>query len=230
MVDCGFSLRQTELRLEQLGTKAMNLDAILVTHEHSDHSKGVAALSRKYQIPVYLTHGTLASGRLDDCSDNCLFATDKSFAIKDLEVQPVAVPHDAREPSQFVMHSAGSSLGILTDLGKVTSWVEQCYAQCDALVLEFNHDTDLLWQGNYPPALKRRVAGDWGHLNNNQAAALLERVDQAKLQHLVVAHVSEANNETDKVAESLTRVLGGLESVVWATQATGYNWLQIDPR
>lgn len=227
MIDCGFSVKQTEARMERLGVKATELDAILVTHEHSDHCQGVAALSRKYHIPVYLTHGTRASSRLDDCAELKVIDCENPFAIGDLDIQPVAVPHDAREPCQFVVHHRGLSLGILTDLGKITPWVERCYRNCDALVLEFNHDVEMLLQGTYPPVLKRRVGGDWGHLSNCQALELLKRVDLERLRFLVTAHLSEANNCPDEVA----RILSGLgpmsAEVVVATQSGGYQWCRL---
>ena len=181
LIDCGFSLRETRRRLALLGLQPEQLTAILVTHEHSDHSAGVSRLARQCNIPVYLTQGTWNSGRLEGCPEVVCFNCEHRFQIGHLEVEAVAVPHDAREPCQFRLHHAGLSVGVLTDLGSATSHVVERFRGCDALVLEFNHDLEMLHSGGYPAALKRRVAGDWGHLNNQQAAALLQRGKQCCL-------------------------------------------------
>ncbi len=176
LVDCGFSIRETTRRLERFGLTPDQLDAILVTHEHSDHCSGVAALSRKFDIPVYMTHGTQSSGRCDNCFQTLNFTFTQNFTVGALEVEAVAVPHDAKEPSQYRFFCGGKSLGVLTDLGSVTPHVVERYRSCDALMLELNHDEEMLRRGVYPHHLKRRVGGDWGHLNNAQAASLLEEI------------------------------------------------------
>lgn len=228
MVDCGFSIRETTRRLLRFGLTPHQLDAILVTHEHSDHCSGVAALSRKFNIPVYMTHGTQSSGRCDNCFRTLNFTFSQNFTVGALEVEAVAIPHDAKEPSQYRFFCNGKSLGVLTDLGSVTPHVVERYRGCDALMLELNHDQELLRSGAYPHNLKRRVGGDWGHLNNAQAASLLEEIDHSGLRHLVVAHISE-NNNTRKLAEqALLGVLSSLDCVVWADQANGFDWLAID--
>ncbi len=228
MIDCGFSLRETTRRLGLLGFEPHQLDAILVTHEHSDHSSGVAILSRKHGIPVYLTHGTVGSGRCDNCFSHRHFSFTERFSIGCLEVQAVAVPHDAREPCQYRFFYRGKSLGVLTDLGSITPHVVDSYRGCDGLVLEFNHDRQLLRDGVYPHHLKHRVGGDWGHLNNMQAAALLDKIDHTMLRHLVVAHVSENNNSRQHAEQALLSVIPALDNVVWADQANGFDWLVLD--
>ncbi|MEQ9462287.1 MAG: MBL fold metallo-hydrolase [Haliea sp.] len=228
LIDCGFSLRETRRRLALLGLQPEQLTAILVTHEHSDHSAGVSRLARQCNIPVYLTQGTWNSGRLEGCPEVVCFNCEHRFQIGHLEVEAVAVPHDAREPCQFRLHHAGRSVGVLTDLGSVTSHVVERFRGCDALVLEFNHDLEMLHSGSYPAALKRRVAGDWGHLNNQQAAALLQQLGMEKLQHLVVAHISENNNCLQRAASALAAVYGPLdERVVFAAQDRGFDWLRL---
>ncbi len=227
MIDCGFSLLQTTRRLQRLGLEPGQLDAILVTHEHTDHSSGVAALSRKHQIPVYLTHGTASSGRCDGSHELRHFNCGHSFTIGDIEVTAVAVPHDAAEPCQYRLDWKHCSLGVLTDLGSITPHVIDHYRQCDGLLLEFNHDAPMLMAGAYPPHLKRRVAGDWGHLNNEQSAQLLRAIDAHLLQHLIVAHISEKNNSTDRVEQALLSVLDSLDKVVFAQQDQGFGWLQL---
>lgn len=228
MVDCGFSVRETTRRLERFGLTPHQLDAILVTHEHSDHCSGVAALSRKFSIPVYMTHGTQSSGRCDDCFETLNFTFSQNFKVGALEVEAVAVPHDAKEPSQYRFFAGGKSLGVLTDLGSVTQHVVERYRGCDALMLELNHDQQMLQSGSYPHHLKRRVGGDWGHLNNAQAASLLQEIDHSGLRQLVVAHISENNNTRELAQQALQSVLSSLDGVVWADQASGFDWLLIE--
>ncbi|MEH6582800.1 MAG: MBL fold metallo-hydrolase [Halioglobus sp.] len=227
MIDCGFSLRETVRRMERLGVDPAQLQGILVTHEHTDHCSGVSALSRKYQIPVYLTHGTLGSGRCDNAFDVTLFNSDHHFTIGGMDIQAVAVPHDAREPCQYRLSHNSLSLGVLTDLGSITDHVIASYTGCDALLLEFNHDLHMLQAGSYPQHLKRRVAGDWGHLNNLQAADLLLKINHVGLRELVVAHISEKNNSREMAEQALSLVLPSLEKVTWAEQKLGFDWLEL---
>ncbi len=227
MVDCGFSLRETLRRMERLDVQPEQLDAILVTHEHSDHSAGVAALSRKFGIPVYLSHGTAGTGRCDGSHQLRCFNSEDCFSVGCLQIRAVTVPHDAAEPCQFLLSWGEQTLGILTDLGSVTPHVLDSFRPCHSLLLEFNHDLPMLQSGSYPPALKRRVGGDWGHLNNAQAADLLRQLGGARAGRLVVAHISENNNSRHKAEEALLSVLDSLESVVWAGQADGFDWLRV---
>lgn len=228
MVDCGFSVRETERRMAALGVAPAAVDAILVTHEHSDHSAGVARFSRRYKTPVYTSHGTFASGRIEDCHELELFNSDQSFNLGKVHVQTVAVPHDAREPCQYRFTYDGLSLGVLTDLGSITAHVLRHYRGCDALLLEFNHDLEMLLNGPYPQSLKQRVSSDWGHLNNQQAAALLQDIGCDQLRYLVVAHISENNNCKTLAAEALSAVYGELdERVIWAEQGDGFAWLDL---
>jgi phosphoribosyl 1,2-cyclic phosphodiesterase len=228
LIDCGFSLRDLRKRAARLGFNLRDLDAILVTHEHSDHCSGVAALARHCGAPVYLTHGTWASGRLDGCEQVHLFNADETFRIGDIDVFAVAVPHDAREPVQFRFTYNSQQFGVLTDLGSVTPHVSRAFSGCDALVLEFNHDPRMLAQGPYPPALKRRVGGDWGHLSNMQALELLSRVDTERLQALVIAHTSDKNNSRECITAAIAELMPGLMSrVIWASQDDGLPWLEL---
>ena len=228
MVDCGFSMRETLRRLERLELAPEQLQGILVTHEHSDHCSGVARLSAKFEIPVYLTHGTAASGRIEGAHGLHCFNADDGLTLGDIHVQTVTVPHDAAEPCQYRLSAGGRSLGILTDLGCVTPHVVSHYQGCNSLLLEFNHDLDMLMAGDYPPQLKRRVGGDWGHLNNQQAADLLRQLDcSAQLNNLVVAHISENNNSRDCAERALMAVMESTEEVVWAQQAEGFGWLEV---
>ena len=227
MVDCGFSLRETERRLQRLGVKPGQLSAILVTHEHSDHCSGVARVSQRHGVPVYLTHGTAASGRLDGASDLRHIGSEDAFGIGELSVRAERVPHDAAEPCQYLFEWQSRRLGILTDLGRVTPHVVASYRDCHSLVLEFNHDVDMLRDGQYPPRLKRRVGGDWGHLSNDQAAGLLAQVGVGQLNNLVVAHISENNNTRPLAEQALDAILPTRERVTWACQQQGFDWLEV---
>jgi len=229
LVDCGFTLKETELRLRQRGCHPEDLDAILVTHEHGDHANGVGVLARRYRIPVYLTPGTLRNARLGDLPSVELIDIHQSFHIKSLEVTPVAVPHDAREPCQFVFSAKSKKLGVLTDLGSITPFVRQQYSGLHALVLECNHDIEMLEQGPYPSALKARVGGAYGHLNNHQAAELLSTTVCDSLQHLVLSHLSEQNNTPQLALSTIAEALGCDHNwLTVADQALGFDWRVID--
>ena len=227
MIDCGFSVRESCKRLTRLDISPDKLDAILVTHEHSDHISGVSGLSRQYEIPVYLTHGTAGTGRCKNSYELRTFNCGDKFRIGDIAVTAVPVPHDAAEPCQYRLDVGNVALGVLTDLGSITPHVLEHYASCNGLLLEFNHDTPMLMAGSYPPMLKRRVAGDWGHLNNQQSVELLTQVEIPCLRHLVVAHISENNNTRELVEGALLTVLDGLEKVVFADQSEGFDWLHL---
>lgn len=194
LVDCGFPVREFAARAEKLALDPASLAGILVTHEHGDHIGGVARLARAYDVPVYLTRGT-ASAREDwaGCSLHHI-SPHEAFMLGDIEVQPFPVPHDAREPCQFAFAHGGHKLGVVSDLGRVTSHVARSLDACDALLLECNHDAGMLARGPYPDSLKRRVGGDWGHLSNAQAAGLLRGLDRSRLRTLVLTHLSEQNN------------------------------------
>ena len=194
LVDCGFTVREFDARAQRIGLDPASIDAILVTHEHTDHIGGVARLARAYGIPVMLTGGTAAS-RSDwaDCALQVI-SPHEAFALGDIEVQPFPVPHDAREPCQFAFSAGGKRLGVVSDLGRITAHVARNLDACDALLLECNHDVGMLAVGPYPESLKRRVGGDWGHLSNAQAAGLLRGIDVTRLQYLVLTHLSEKNN------------------------------------
>jgi len=227
MIDCGFSLRETIRRMARLRVEPQQLDAILVTHEHADHSSGVAALSRKFHIPVYLTHGTFSTGRCDGSYAQRPFNCEDNFTIGSLSIKAVAVPHDAAEPCQFRLSWGEYTLGILTDLGSITPHVIDNFRACHSLLLEFNHDLPMLLEGPYPPHLKHRVGGDWGHLNNQQAVELLRQINCTALRHLVVAHISEQNNSRERAQDALLSVLDSLDRVIFAEQASGFDWLEL---
>lgn len=212
LIDCGFGPRELSRRLDRLGLAADVVNAILVTHEHSDHIGGAAACARRHGIPLYMTHGTRAAGLRDERScgglDIRLIDSHAPFGIGDFEVQPFPVPHDAREPVQFTLGDGHRRFGMLTDIGTATPHVIDALSGCDALVLECNHDAQMLASGNYPFALKQRIAGRFGHLENGAAAQIMARLDRSRLQHVVAAHLSEHNNTPALAATALAAVLG----------------------
>lgn len=226
LVDCGFSIRETVKRLARLERSPEQLSAILVTHEHGDHLKGVMPLSRRYKIPVYLTAGTAKAGKVDEPSVN-LIESEQTLILGGVEVQPVAVPHDAREPVQYLFKTDRHCLGVLTDLGSVTPHVVESYRNCDALLLEANHDLQMLASGPYPQSLKRRVSSHWGHLNNIQCADLLSQVERSRLQHLVLGHISLKNNTVEKVQAAVSSLVSDIKEVHYACQDEGFGWLQL---
>ena len=224
LVDCGFTLKQTEQRLQRLGLAGGDLDAIFVTHEHSDHMSGVAAVAHKYALPVYASYGTARNA-----SFRCeTFDGDVPFTVRDVQVNPVRVPHDAREPTQFVFNDGVEQLGILSDLGTVTAHVVEQFSTCTHLLMEANHDVQMLANGGYPPALKRRVGANYGHLSNDQALALLQKVARQDL-HVVIGHVSEQNNREDLLTAMFAGVAEELASLQIATQQEGFTWLGREP-
>ncbi|HHM06280.1 MAG TPA: MBL fold metallo-hydrolase [Gammaproteobacteria bacterium] len=228
LVDCGFSVQELGRRLAQVGRCLGDLSAVLVTHEHGDHVQGVAALARQRGLPVWLTAGTARHKGLADVPDRRLFHCHQDFAIGDLQIQPFPVPHDAAEPGQCVFGDGRVRLGLLTDCGSVTPHVEQCLDGVDALVLECNYEPVLLEGGDYPPALKRRVGGSYGHLSNAQAAALLGRIDTSCLQHVLAAHLSEKNNTPGLARAALADALGAMPGdVAVATQDQVLPWREI---
>lgn len=229
LLDCGFSLSETVARLARLELLPERLSGIVVTHEHGDHVAGVARLARKFALPVWLTHGTL---RVQSAAFAGLRVTeidpDAGFAIDGLSVQPYPVPHDASEPVQFVFSDGRHKLGVLTDVGHVTPHIERSLNGCDALVLECNHDARMLAEGDYPRMLKQRVGGRFGHLSNEDAAGLLRRLDNSRLQHIVAAHLSSKNNHPALAVGALSAALGcAAEWVAVATQDEGLDWREI---
>jgi len=227
LIDCGFGLRDTAARLARIGVAPESLDAILVTHEHTDHICGVPAFAARHRIPIWLTFGTLtvAGNHFSDSERVYGFDSHDTFAIGDLEIRPFPVPHDAREPVQFVISDGAFRVGIVTDLGTSTPYVEASLTGCDALVLECNHDVALLAASDYPVSLKARIAGRFGHLDNDCAGTLLAAIDTARLQHILAAHLSQHNNTPDRARAALAGALGcAAEWIGIADQTNGFAW------
>lgn len=231
LMDCGFSLSETRARLARLGLAPEDLDAVIVTHEHSDHIGGVARLAAKYELPVWCTHGTWNNWRTQTDALPWVETIDphRPFAVGELEIQPFAVPHDAREPVQFVFRAGARRLGVLTDAGHVTPHIAASLSGVQALVLECNHDAGMLAAGPYPPGLKRRVGGQYGHLENRQAAALLKQMDVSGLRHVIAAHLSQKNNTPELARKALAEALDcEADWIEVACQSGGFDWRLIE--
>lgn len=221
-------MRETERRLQRLGLTVDDLDAILVTHEHGDHIVGVARLAARCAVTVYSSHGTAVKAGFEGLSTLARILGHGPFSVGDIEVRPFTVPHDAREPLQFCFSDGARTLGTLTDVGHITPHILRALVGSDALIVETNHDPEMLARGPYHGALKRRVGGDYGHLGNDQAGELLRALDCGRLQHVVAAHLSEQNNTPDLARRALADGIGcEPEWVQIADQDRGLDWQTI---
>jgi phosphoribosyl 1,2-cyclic phosphodiesterase len=228
LLDCGFSVKETVLRLNRLGLQPEQLSGILITHEHDDHARGAFKLAARYQVPVWTTYGTYTMcQRYLPAQPLTVHMIDAhtTFAVQDIEVMPYPVPHDAREPAQFVFTDGVRKFGVLTDVGSVTPHIVAMLQGCDGLLLECNHDLEMLRSGPYAYSLKKRVGGWLGHLDNQSSAALLAQLDNSKLKHLVAAHLSEKNNTPALAQQALSEVLQcAADWVQIASQQQGLDW------
>ncbi|MFT5599139.1 MAG: phosphoribosyl 1,2-cyclic phosphodiesterase [Urechidicola sp.] len=227
LIDCGFSLRQFEKRLSFLGMAPQDIDAILITHEHSDHCGGVVRIAKKYTIPVWTTFGTGRSV-FENSADFNKLSGGKTITIGSFDVFPVTVPHDAGEPVQFVFcdNASGEKFGILTDTGHITSHIIDAYKNLDGLLLEFNYDQKMLENGPYPYSLKQRVSGGLGHLSNDQSIGLLQEINTSQLRCLIAAHISEKNN-SPSIVESHLSLIEQIPQPILASQDAGFDWINI---
>lgn len=227
MLDCGFPVRETERRLQRLGVAPGDLAGIVVTHEHTDHVGGVFKFARRYHVPVWLSYGTWQAVR-HLCEDVAIrFCSDGNrFAVRDLELIPYTVPHDAREPVQYVASDGRYRLGVLTDAGQSTPHLVASLGGCDALVLECNHDRLMLAQSSYPASLKRRIGGAFGHLANDATAEILAALDKSRLRIVVGAHLSQQNNTPELARAALCGALAGTAvEIRIACQEDGFEWI-----
>jgi phosphoribosyl 1,2-cyclic phosphodiesterase len=232
LLDCGLALTETERRLARAGLEPSQVSGILVTHEHGDHACGAFEFAAAHRVTVYLTHGTLAAlkaeGKVLDGVPLGLVNGRQAFFIDGIQVLPFTVPHDAREPVQYVLSDGAVKLGVLTDAGISTPNVEQMLSGLDALVLECNYDSDMLWRGSYPRWLKERIAGPFGHLDNRESERLLGALDRSRLKHVIGAHLSQQNNRPELARSALARAMGCEESWIGIAGANdGFGWRSI---
>jgi phosphoribosyl 1,2-cyclic phosphodiesterase len=232
LLDCGLTPRETERRLARIGLAPADITGIIVTHEHDDHAGQAYPFAALHRLPVWLTYGTQAalaeSGKPPGGVETRTIDGRTPFAVGGIEVRPYTVPHDAREPVQFVISDGAFRLGVLTDIGASTAHVEATLSGCDALVLECNHDYDMLWAGDYPKWLKERISGPFGHLSNDASGKLLAALDRSRLKHVLAAHLSHQNNRPDLAREALALAMGcAADWIGISTQEEGFSWREL---
>ena len=209
LIDAGISGRRVEAGLNSLELTGRDLDGILITHEHSDHIKGLGVIARKYGIPIYATGGTVdamvRSGSLGKIPEGIFreIREDEPFLIKDLVVNPFTIPHDAAQPVGYRLECGEHSVAIATDLGKYNEYIIENLQNLDALLLEANHDIRMLQVGRYPYYLKQRIMGDRGHLSNENAGQLLCRLLHDNLKAVFLGHLSKENNYEELAYETV---------------------------
>lgn len=209
LLDAGLSGIEVERRLQSRNLSAHQLNAIIVSHEHTDHIQGVGVLSRRYRLPVFMSRKTAkAALQLGKVHDVRYFDCGTAFQINRLVFRPFSISHDAEDPAGFTVSKDGSKLGIATDLGIVTGVVREQLSGCNALILEANHDPDMLINGPYPWPLKQRIQSRLGHLSNHASENLLREVVHRQLRHVILAHLSETNNTPEHAYAAVAPALG----------------------
>ena len=233
LIDCGLGLKELERRLIQAELELTDLDALFITHEHADHVGHTRRVAGALGIPVWMSQGTwLACNGLDwglDSSQINIARDTQIINIGSIEITPFTVPHDAREPLQVKLSDGSVSMGLLTDLGHISSHVLSHLKGCNALLMETNHDTQMLRNSGYPQFLKDRISGPLGHLSNDSACELARKLNHTGLGHVVAAHLSERNNSPEIVLECLSKALGRSQDEVWvASPVTGSAWVTVN--
>lgn len=207
LIDAGISGKRIEKGLAEIGIEPSSVNAILITHEHSDHIQGAAILARKYKIALYGTKKTLdyiykTDGKL--CSEYiCPISPDNSFFVGDIEVTPFKISHDACDPVSYSLRADGKKLGVVTDLGFYDDYIIKNLTGADALYVEANHDINMLMVGSYPYSLKQRISGSKGHLSNDDCGRLVCGLQHEGLKYVVLAHLSKENNYAELAYETV---------------------------
>lgn len=209
IIDAGISGKRIEAGIGQLDIKAEELDGILITHEHSDHISGLGVMARRYGLPIYATGATLEAIRktksVGKIPDELFveICPDEGFCIKDMEVYPFSIYHDAADPVAYRFQNNRQSIGVLTDIGKFDDYIIESFQGLDVLLLEANHDIHMLQAGSYPYYLKQRILGDYGHLSNESSGRLLDCLLNEKLRHVILGHLSKENNYAQLAYETV---------------------------
>ena len=211
LFDAGLSGIEIQRRCQSRGLDPAQLNAIIVSHEHADHIQGVGVLSRRFHLPIYMSRKTemMAGHVLGKVADIRHFDCGTAFSVNTLFISPFSIPHDAEDPAGFTINRDGIKIGIATDLGVATAMVKERLKACHILVLEANHDPEMLIKGPYPWPLKQRIQGRTGHLSNTESRKLLSDLKHEGLQHVVLAHLSETNNTPEKARGEVGRALRG---------------------
>ncbi len=213
LVDAGFSAKELRRRLLAAGIPEASLRAIIITHEHLDHVGALRVLANALKLPVYVNRPTAAvlrdKGQAPEAGLQ-LFTAGTAFSIGGFTIEPFSIPHDAADPMAFAIHWGGRKIGIATDLGHANPLVQHHLRECDLLMVESNHDPDMLWNSDRPLALKQRIRGRNGHLSNDDCAKLVQQVLHARTRHLVLAHASRDCNRYDLAESVLRTCLTGL--------------------
>ena len=210
LIDAGFTCKEICRRLDEMGVDPSDLNGVVITHEHSDHVKGLDVLLKKLGIPLYLSQGTwdaLKKNMYNQRHSVNPFTAGQEFQIADIGFQSFSVLHDAADPVGFCLYNGESKIGVATDLGKTTHLVRESLKGAQCLILESNHDPGMLFRGPYPWWLKQRIKGMFGHLSNEDSASLLTDLLHTDLQHVILAHVSQTNNMNEMVHLNAMRVL-----------------------
>ncbi len=209
LVDAGLSAREITKRLADIGIEGSDLNAIFISHEHTDHIRGAGILARKHRIPVFISYPTHSNSKgLFAKNEVIEFESGCSFTFRDILIDPFPITHDSSDPVGFVIESKLNRVGIATDLGIVTRLVREKLKECGVLVLEFNHDEEMLLNGPYPWHLKQRIKSRHGHLSNNDTAELLSEIVHDRLEGIFLAHLSEVNNDPAIASDTISKTLG----------------------
>jgi phosphoribosyl 1,2-cyclic phosphodiesterase len=218
LVDAGISCKEIEKRMERTGLTMSSVKALFVSHEHSDHIRGIEVLAKKYHLPVYLTSKTFRNSGLNlDGTLLRFFNFNDEISVGEMVVKPFSKIHDAIDPCSFMVSGNGVNVGVITDIGVACDNVKEIFNQCHAVFLEANYDEKMLEQGRYPWHLKKRIRGGQGHISNDQALELFKNYRHEFLSHLILSHLSKENNDP-ALAKALFDQHAGLTNIVVASR------------